>query len=240
MSWTVELQTKVHIKVPTTALTLKTSWTQFHIYSFLALCLNRILNVKVIVAAFKQEKALVRAFSLVTNLRCGPSFEAVLDSAVMGSTSVTRQHSLDSDSDADTEGAWRWGRGRGSPVEAVNTLTTGRVPGRLYATCRSGPMQSLSLDRLECPAPCHAPGPPLEEDSLVTKSLLDMTRIRLKDDGDFGGDFGGESRDSIQIPEPELTQLSATILGNYPSICALFLCYNKRSAICSGVSKDGS
>ena len=150
MSWTVELQTKVHIKVPTTALTLKTSWTQFHIYSFLALCLNRILNVKVIVAAFKQEKALVRAFSLVTNLRCGPSFEAVLDSAVMGSTSVTRQHSLDSDSDADTEKAWRWGRGRGSrPVEAVNTLTTGRVPGRLYATCRSGPMQSLSLDRLE-------------------------------------------------------------------------------------------
>ena len=235
MSWTVELQTKVHIKVPTTALTLKTSWTQFHIYSFLALCLNRILNVKVIVAAFKQEKALVRAFSLVTNLRCGPSFEAVLDSAVMGSTSVTRQHSLDSDSDADTEGAWRWGRGRGSPVEAVNTLTTGRVPGRLYATCRSGPMQSLSLDRLECPAPCHAPGPPLEEDSLVTKSLLDMTRIRLKDDGDFGG----ESGDSIQIPEPELTQLSATILGNYPSICASFLCYNKRSAICSGVSKDG-
>ena len=142
--------------------------------------------------------------------------------AVMGSTSVTLQHSLDSESDADTEGAWRWGRGRGSPVEAVNTLTTGRVPGRLYATCRSGPMQSLSLDRLECPAPCHAPGPPLEEDSLVTKSLLDMTRIRLKDDGDFGGDFGGESCDSIQIPEPELTQLSATILGNNPSIiCAL-------------------
>ena len=58
VSWTVELQTKVYIKVPTTALTLKTSWTQFHIYSFLALCLNRILNVKVIVAAFKQEKAL--------------------------------------------------------------------------------------------------------------------------------------------------------------------------------------
>ena len=153
----------------------------------------------------------------------------------MGSTSVTRQHSLDSDSDADTEGAWRWGRGRGSPVEAVNTLTTGRVPGRLYASCRSGPMQSLSLDRLEGPAPCHAPGPPLEEDSLVTKSLLDMTRIHLRDDGDFGG----ESGDSIQIPEPELTQLSATILGNYLSICALFLCYNKRSAFCSGVSKDG-
>ena len=186
---------------------------------------------------------------MITNLRVDLCLK--LYWTVMGSTSVTRQHSLDSDSDADTEGAWRWGRGRGSPVEAVNTLTTGRVPGRLYASCRSGPMQSLSLDRLECPAPCpaprHAPGPPLEEDSLVTKSLLDMTRIRLKDDGDFGGDlrgdfggdFGGESGDSIQIPEPELTQLSATILGNYPSICALFLCYNKRSAICSGVSKDG-
>ena len=183
---------------------------------------------------------------MITNLRV--NLRLKLYWTVMGSTSVTRQHSLDSDSDADTEGAWRWGRGRGSrPVEAVNTLTTGRVPGRLYATCRSGPMQSLSLDRLECPAPCPAPGPPLEEDSLVTKSLLDMTRIRLKDDGDFGGDFGGdlrgdfggESGDSIQIPEPELTQLSATILGNYLSICALFLCYNKRSAICSGVSKDG-
>ena len=118
--------------------------------------------------------------------------------------------------------------------------------GRHVAVCT--PVQHLELS---CPAPCHAPcpapGPPLEEDSLVTKSLLDMTRIRLKDDGDFGGDlrgdfggdFGGESRDSIQIPEPELTQLSATILGNYPSICASFLCYNKRSAICSEVAKDG-
>ena len=53
----------------------------------------------------------------------------------------------------------------------------------------------------------------------MTKSLLDMTRIRLKDDGDFGG----ESGDSIQIPEPELTQLSATILGNYPSICIVYI-----------------
>ena len=152
---------------------------------------------------------------MITNLRV--DLHLKLYWTVMGSTSVARQHSLDSDSDADTEKAWRWGRGRGSrPVEAVNTLTTARVPGRLYASCRSGPMQSLSLDRLECPGP--APAPTLEEDSLVTKSLLDMTRIRLKDEGNFGG----ESGDSIQIPEPELTQLSATILGNDPSTFALF------------------
>ena len=31
--------------------------------------LNSVLNVKVVVAAFNQEKALVGAFSLITNLR---------------------------------------------------------------------------------------------------------------------------------------------------------------------------
>ena len=32
-------------------------------------CLNSVLNVKAVVAAFNQEKALVGAFSVITNLR---------------------------------------------------------------------------------------------------------------------------------------------------------------------------
>ena len=35
----------------------------------LALCLDSVLNVKAVVATFNQEKALVGAFSLITNLR---------------------------------------------------------------------------------------------------------------------------------------------------------------------------
>ena len=34
----------------------------------LAQCLNSVLNVKAVVAAFNQEKALVGAFSVITNL----------------------------------------------------------------------------------------------------------------------------------------------------------------------------
>ena len=34
-----------------------------------ALCLNSVLNVKAVVAAYNQEKALVGAFSVITNLR---------------------------------------------------------------------------------------------------------------------------------------------------------------------------
>ena len=33
------------------------------------ICLNSVLNVKAVVAAFNQEKALVGAFSVITNLR---------------------------------------------------------------------------------------------------------------------------------------------------------------------------
>ena len=35
----------------------------------LAKCLNSVLNVKAVLAAFNQEKALVGAFSVITNLR---------------------------------------------------------------------------------------------------------------------------------------------------------------------------
>ena len=45
--------------------------TQFHVYLYrgvnacLEYCLNSVLNVKALVGAFNQEKALVRAFSVI-------------------------------------------------------------------------------------------------------------------------------------------------------------------------------
>ena len=60
------------------------SATQFHVERpwgqrpfSIALCLNSVLNVKVVVATFNQEKALVGAFYEITNLRIG-LFEALL------------------------------------------------------------------------------------------------------------------------------------------------------------------
>ena len=49
-------------------------WTQFHVerlwgQRLFSKCLNSVLNVKAVVAAFNQEKALVGAFSVITNLR---------------------------------------------------------------------------------------------------------------------------------------------------------------------------
>ena len=49
--------------------------SQFHVYLYhgvnvrLALSLNSVLNLKAVVAAFNQEKGLVGAFSVITNLR---------------------------------------------------------------------------------------------------------------------------------------------------------------------------
>ena len=50
------------------------SVSQFHVYlpwvnTCLAWCLNSVVNVKALVGAFNQEKALVGAFSVITNLR---------------------------------------------------------------------------------------------------------------------------------------------------------------------------
>ena len=47
------------------------------LHGWLAYCLNRFLNVKTVVATFNQEKALVGAFSVITNLRM-ELFEALL------------------------------------------------------------------------------------------------------------------------------------------------------------------
>ena len=46
----------------------------------LAQCLNSVLNVKAVVAAFNQEKALLGAFSVITNLRM-ELFEALIHTA---------------------------------------------------------------------------------------------------------------------------------------------------------------
>ena len=54
--------------------------SQFHILDVcacLAYCLNSVLNVKAVVAAFNQEKALVGAFSVITDLRM-ELFEALV------------------------------------------------------------------------------------------------------------------------------------------------------------------
>ena len=58
------------------------SQTQFHVerpwgQRPFSMCLNSVLNVKVVAAAFNQEKALVGAFSVITNLRMD-LFEALL------------------------------------------------------------------------------------------------------------------------------------------------------------------
>ena len=45
-------------------------------------CLNSVLNAKAVVAAFNQEKALVGAFSVITNLRM-ELFEALVTMAVL-------------------------------------------------------------------------------------------------------------------------------------------------------------
>ena len=50
------------------------SQTQFHVYltgvnARLVECLNSVLNVKALVGAFNQEKALVGAFSVIVQLR---------------------------------------------------------------------------------------------------------------------------------------------------------------------------
>ena len=57
--------------------------SQFHIYfpwinACLAKCINSVLNVKALADAFNKEKALVGAFSVITNLRM-ELFEALVD-----------------------------------------------------------------------------------------------------------------------------------------------------------------
>ena len=50
--------------------------------------------MKVVVAAFNQEKALVGAFSVITNLWIGPSFQALVDTVVSNMTVVAEQQEV--------------------------------------------------------------------------------------------------------------------------------------------------
>ena len=55
-------------------------------------CFNSVINVKAVVAAFNQEKALVGAFSVITNLRM-ELFQAILPFHVMSPDSGSCSHS---------------------------------------------------------------------------------------------------------------------------------------------------
>ena len=85
-----------------------------------------------------------------------------------------------------------------SHVEAVNF---GSFHPKQFSTCRSGKLKSLSLDRL-CP-----PNPYL--DSIVTKSLLDLTYDEKSEHQKTNQKVCDILQDST-----DFAQLSATILGN--------------------------
>ena len=54
-------------------------------------CLNSVLNVKAVIGAFNQEKALVGAFSVITNLRM-ELFEALVNSNLV--SQYSKSHSI--------------------------------------------------------------------------------------------------------------------------------------------------
>ena len=60
---------------------------QYHVRS--VLCLNSVLNVEALVGAFNQEKALVGAFSVITNLRMD-LFQALVLSVCLLQTQIIR------------------------------------------------------------------------------------------------------------------------------------------------------
>lgn len=101
------------------------------------------------------------------------------------------------------------------PAQAVNDVVTTGVFSRdkrrhQYASCRSGKLKSLSLDKLPLQnvTPAFTP-----LDSLVTKSLLDMTRAQEAETNNIqeraSNFLKTEDDDSADQAE-----LSATILGN--------------------------
>ena len=101
------------------------------------------------------------------------------------------------------------------PAQAVNDgVTTGLYRGgRQYASCRSGQLKSLSLDKLPLQTNVTSAFTPL--DSLVTKSLLDMTKVQREEESN---NIREETNNFFKTQEDELAdqaELSATILGNY-------------------------
>jgi len=99
-------------------------------------------------------------------------------------------------------------------VEAVNHVGDRIFKQRkFYSSCRSGDLKSLSLDKISNGDDDTSKIP---LDSLVTKSLLEMTKVSLEDVEDIK-----ESSDFLQDISDQ-TQLSATILDNSGGICNSF------------------
>ena len=116
------------------------------------------------------------------------------------------------------------------PAQAVNdVMTTGVFSSdkirHQYSSCRSGRLKSLSLDKLPLQnvTPAFTP-----LDSLVTKSLLDMTRAQEAENNNIqerAGNFLKTEEDDLA----DQAELSATILGNNQtkSLTMLQLSYSR-------------
>ena len=96
------------------------------------------------------------------------------------------------------------------PAQAVNDVVTSEVFSRAkirhqYASCRSGRLKSLSLDNV---SPVFSP-----LDSLVTKSLLDMTRAQAAETHNIQ-EISSNLFKTEEDESADQAELSATILGN--------------------------
>ena len=116
------------------------------------------------------------------------------------------------------------------PAQAVNDVMTAGVFRRdkrrhQYASCRSGRLQSLSLDKLPLQnvTPAFTP-----LDSLVTKSLLDMTRAQEAENNNIQ-ERAGNFLKTEEDDSADQAELSATILGNNQtkSLTMLQLSYSR-------------
>ena len=101
------------------------------------------------------------------------------------------------------------------PAQAVNDVMTTGVFSRdkirhQYSSCRSGRLKSLSLDKLPLQnvTPAFTP-----LDSLVTKSLLDMTRAQRAENNNMQ-ERASNFLKTEEDDSADQAELSATILGN--------------------------
>ena len=103
------------------------------------------------------------------------------------------------------------------PAQAVNDVMTTGVFSRdkirhQYSSCRSGRLKSLSLDKLPLQnvTPAFTP-----LDSLVTKSLLDMTRAQEAENNNIQErERATNFLKTEEDDSADQAELSATILGN--------------------------
>ena len=118
------------------------------------------------------------------------------------------------------------------PAQAVNDVMTTGVFSRdkrrhQYSSCRSGRLKSLSLDKLPLQnvTPAFTP-----LDSLVTKSLLDMTRAQEAENNNIQErERATNFLKTEEDDSADQAELSATILGNNQtkSLTMLQLSYSR-------------